>query len=159
SDAALALRALTIAAGFSLATGMGTTIARAVARTDLEAWFAFCTVSIHAALSLLLLPRVGLPGALAASQISHAAGAALFLVLFARTLAWPLGSVVLKPCGVPLLAILVGAGVGAVLDRLIPVQPGLLGWTQLALVAAGATLATFGVVVVTRYFRWNEARS
>ena len=159
ADAALALRVLTVGLFFSLATGLGTTVARGIGRTDLETWFAVVTVSLHVALSLWLLPVIGLPGALIAVLVGTLAGAALFMVLLGRTLEWPLLRTLLGPCVVPLLALGAGGAAGWAVDRALPAAGGVTGWALLAAVATVAAGVALTGTIATGYFRWREARS
>jgi O-antigen/teichoic acid export membrane protein len=159
ADAALVLRALALAVGISLATGMGTTLARAIARTDLEAWFALVALAIHLGLSLWLIPSRGLAGAVLATLLGTLVGAVAFMVLLGRTLAWPFWRVVVRPCAVPLVAAAIAVGSGLALDRVVPVLPAALGWAGLALTAAGASAVALAVILATRYLRWSEVRA
>jgi O-antigen/teichoic acid export membrane protein len=156
-EATVVLQWLACASALTLATGMGTTMARGLARTDLEAWFGCVTVVLHLLLSLVLLPRLGLTGALTASAISHAAGSLLFLTLFARLMRWRLARDVLGSFVVPTAAALAGWAAGALADQLLPGVTGLLGWLALAGVAAVAAVAAFAFTAVTGYFHWREA--
>ena len=157
-EATLALRGLTLAAALTLATGMATTIARGVGRTEFEAWFATTTVALHLALSLLLMPTLGLRGALIASMVSHAVGSLLFMGLFSRLMQWPLFGEVLRPWARPALAVLGGWAAGAALDRALPGSAGAAGWMVLLVVALTSGLVTLGLTIATRFFHWDEAR-
>jgi O-antigen/teichoic acid export membrane protein len=156
-EAALVLQWLVVAMFFTLATGMATTLARGIGKPGLETGFALVTVTLHVGLSLALLPRMGLAGALVASVVSHAIGSLLFMLLFARFLRWPIARVVLKPWAIPALAVLVGWVAGHLLDRTMPIEPGLPAWGTLAAVTAVAVLAATVTTTVTRYFHWDEA--
>ncbi len=153
---ALALRGLAVAGAIAIATGLGTSVARGIARTDLEAWFAGIAWITHLGLSLWLLPRYGIPGALLAMIVSSVVGAAIFLVLLARTLSWPVGPLLLEPCGVPALAAAVGGLLSFGLDRALPAAHGVAAWGALALVAATGGGAALLVVLATRFLSLAE---
>ncbi len=155
-EAVLVLRALAVSGWVSLATGMGTTVARAAGRTDLEAWFATIAVGLHLALSVLLLPRIGMPGALLAITAGVLIGALVFAVQLARLMHWSL-STVLSPWVVPALATLVAASAGAALDRLLPGGHGTTAWLALLTCAVGAGAAGLTTLVILRYLPWREA--
>ena len=159
ADASLVLRGLSLAAGIALATGMASVSARAIGRTDLEAWFGSIVVSLHLGLSLLLLPRLGLSGAVFAFLVANLVGSACFLVMVGRALKWRAPEVLVKPHVVPLLAAAAGVSAGLAVDRALPVAAGAPAWVLLALVAGVAGVATLVVLVATGYFRWREARS
>src|SRR5439155_1872122 len=139
AEATLALRWLALAGAVTLGTGLGTSIARGVGRTDLEAWFAVITVASHLVMSLVLLPRFGLYGALVASLASQLLGCTVFMVIFARLMRWPLVAIALRPWLVPAVAVGLGWTTGAGLDHLLPAAGGLaLRWAMLGGVAAAA---------------------
>jgi len=157
ADAALVLRGLALAAGFVLATGMASVTARAVGRTDLEAWFGGISVVLHVVLSVLLLPRLGLRGTLVAVFVANLAGSSIFLLMVGRVLRWSAWDVLARPHGVPLLATLAGVAVGLGLDRLFIAPGGFMAWMLLAVVAAAAGLVALGVAMGTGYFGFQEA--
>jgi O-antigen/teichoic acid export membrane protein len=157
-EATLVLRGLATAIGISLLTGMGTTIARGVGRTDLEMWFAVCAVALHLLLSLLWVPRHGLPGALAAILLGNLVGSVLFLVLFARLMHWPIGAVVVAPIVRPIAAFIAGALAGWSIDRALPPAHGVVGWLALTAVGTTSVIATSLVLWVTGGLSWNEVR-
>jgi O-antigen/teichoic acid export membrane protein len=156
-EATLVLRGLAAAIGVSLLTGMGTTIARGVGRTDLEMWFAVCAVALHLALSLLWVPRYGLPGALGAILLGNLCGSLLFFVLFSRLMKWPVTTVVAPVTG-PIAAAVVGGLTGWWIDRLVPGARGAAGWLALAGVAVASVIVTSLVLWLTRGLRWREVR-
>jgi O-antigen/teichoic acid export membrane protein len=156
AGAALALRGIAIAGSIAIATGMGTTVARGIARTDLEAWFAAVALVTHLALSLWLMPKLGIAGALIAIIAANFIGATLFITLLARTLSWPAMHLLLEPCGVPVVAVAVGAVASFALDRALPAARGPLAWAILALVAAVAGGLALAVTLVTRFVRIRE---
>jgi O-antigen/teichoic acid export membrane protein len=159
ADAVLVLRGLTLASGVALATGMASVSSRAMGRTDLEAWFGTIVVALHLALSLLLLPRLGLAGAVIAFLVANLVASMSFLLMVGRALHWRAWDVLVKPHGVPLLAVAVGIAVGLGLDRALPDATGTTAWALLALVAGVSGLATLGVLIGMGYFHWREARS
>ena len=159
ADAALVLRGLSLAAGFVLATGMASVTARAVGRTDLEAWFGGISVVLHVVLSVLLLPRLGLRGTLVAVFVANLVGSSIFLLMVGRVLRWSAWDMLVRPHGVPLLATLAGVAVGVGLDRLLLAPGGFVAWMLLAVVAAAAGLVALGVAVATGYLRWREVRA
>lgn len=157
-DAASALRWFVLAVGSSLLTGMGTTIARSVGRTDLEMWFAVVAVTVHLTLSLLLVPNIGLTGACIAIAAGNTLGAALFMVLFAKAVRWDLRQVI-APLFVPMVASFAGLVVGFLLDPALGSIPATRFWRWVGVVVVGgASLATVaGVLLVSGYLRWQEA--
>lgn len=157
-EASLVLRGLATAIGISLLTGMGTTIARGVGRTELEMWFAVCAVSLHLGLSAWWVPRLGIPGAIGAMLIGNFAGSLLFSWLFARLMGWPLLRVVLAPALWPALAATAGSVSGLLLDRALPRLHGLGGWACLMSVAAVSAVAVGLVIGGSGYLRWRELR-
>jgi O-antigen/teichoic acid export membrane protein len=158
-DAALVTRVVTSTIWFTMTTGMGTTLGRAIARTELETWYATVTVAVHLTLSWLLLPRLGLPGALIGYAAGGVCGVALFFIVFARALGWSLGFV-LASCGRPLVATLGGSTAGWLVDRLLPVSAGgALGWLLLCLSAVAASATAFALVLATQYLRWSDVRT
>ncbi len=157
AEATSVLRWLAVAMSFTLATGMGTSIARGVGRTELEAWFAVVVTTLHLTISLILLPRIGLRGALVASGVSHLVGSLLFMFLFARLMRWSYFGAVLRPFVVPFFAVLAGWAAGAALDHVLPESVGVARWAGFMAVAALSALVALAVAVVTRYFAWREA--
>jgi O-antigen/teichoic acid export membrane protein len=159
AEAVLVLRGLSLATGIALATGMASITARAVGRTDLEAWFGAIVVALHVALSLLLLPRFGLPGAVFANLAATVVASCCYLLFVGRVLRWRAVELLVKPHVVPLLAVAAGAVTGLALDRALPVAAGAVAWMLLALVAGVAGVVTLAVLIATGYFHWREARS
>lgn len=158
ADAALVLRGLAVTAGVALATGMGTSIARGIGRTDLEAWFSGVALTVHLGLSLWLLPRMGLAGALVAILIANTIGATYFMIRLARVLKWPAVRTLIAPCVVPALGAALGAIAGYRLDRMLPAAHGTMAWASLAAVAGASALVAAGAAFATRYISWREAR-
>jgi O-antigen/teichoic acid export membrane protein len=154
----LALRLLAVAAGISLSTGMGTSIARGIGRTDLEAQFGAVAVGIHLALAIALVPRWGLPGALCAIVTGNLVGATVFLFRFASLLPGARLRELLQPVVVPGVALLLGSMAGWALDLALPSASGLAGWAALVAGAALAGSVALGVALATGYFPWRELR-
>jgi O-antigen/teichoic acid export membrane protein len=157
-DAALALRGLALTAFVALATGMGTSVARGIGRTDLEAWFAFVALAVHVALSLWLMPMLGLRGALIAILAGNLVGATYFLSRLARALRWPLFRTMIGPVFLPALAVAAGAISGATVDRALPRTGHWTEWLALALSGGASALVALALLVTTRYIPWREAR-
>jgi O-antigen/teichoic acid export membrane protein len=158
-DAALVLRGLALAGALTLATGMASVTARGIGRTDLEAWSGAVVVAIHLALSLWLLPVLGLRGALVAFLVANAVGYTCFLWWVGGALGWRRAGLLLGPHAVPALALAAGAAAGWGCDRLLPRGAGRSAWGLLAVVAAAAALVALAVAVAARYFQWREARA
>jgi O-antigen/teichoic acid export membrane protein len=156
---ALVLRGLSLSAAVLLAAGTGSVVARGIGRTMLEAWYHVASLSVHVALSLWLLPRIGLAGALIGSIAGNVVGTTLFIGLVARTMRWSFARLLIPPHVVPALAVLAGLGLGTLADRALPMASGASGWAALAAVAATAGLSALVLCLVTRYIRWNEALS
>ncbi|HTK31076.1 MAG TPA: oligosaccharide flippase family protein [Candidatus Saccharimonadaceae bacterium] len=155
-EAALAVRGLALTAGVALATGTGTSVARGIGRTDLEAWFALIALVVHGGLSLWLLPRMGLSGALLAILAGNIVGAIYFMSSLAHTLRWPVFRVVVRPLVVPICATGLGWAAGAALDRALPPAHGPVGWLTLTATSAASALVVAGVCFATGYVAWRE---
>ena len=152
------LRALALGFAAALATGMGTTIARGIGRPDLEARFAVLVVGLHLALSLWLVPRLGLAGALVAWVLSNGVGMLYFLWTLAALLRWSRVRLVFTLHAVPALAGGAGACAAWLLGRAIPPPSGGGVWLQMVLLAAlGAAVAAV-VIGMSRYLDWSELR-
>src|SRR5204863_2571342 len=79
----LALRGLILAAAAAMLTGMATTTARGIGRTDLEAEWSLTAFAVHVILAFALVRTYGLRGALVAIVAGNAVGAAWLLVRLA----------------------------------------------------------------------------
>jgi len=154
--AALAVRGLALASALLALSGMGTSVARGLGRTDVEAWFGLIVVAVHASLAVWLIPQHGLGGAVLAASIGTAVGVAFFLVRFARLVPWNRWSTLAAPHLPPLLAAAVAGAAGIGIDRALPAGTG--GFPGLAAVAGGAALAATAVLFGTGYLRWRELR-
>ena len=159
-SAALALRALTLGVAFQLTTGMGTSLARAVGRTDLEGAYGVMVFVVHLAISLALIPRLGLAGALIGAMASNLIGAAYFLWRFAGAVKWPRRSVLLDPHVVPALAAALGVAAGWALGRFLPpTTAGIAAWIATFAIGGLAGLVALGVCFAMRYVGIAEARA
>ena len=156
---AFTLQMLMLGIVASLATGIGTSLTRGIGRPELEARFAAVVLTLHAGLSLWLVPRIGYRGALVAWVASNGVGAVSFLWAMARTMHWPLPDVLLRPHAVPALAAaLAGASVWG-LDRMLPGAGGALGWLLVLALGAASVAVVSLTAFVTRYVDWREARA
>ncbi len=153
------LRFLAIGFAIALATGMGTSLARAVGRPDLEAWFAGVVAVSHIGLSLWLVPALGLTGALVAWVVSNTVGTAFFLWRLSAVLHWSRREVLIEPHVVPALASLVGWAAAATLDRVLPPSTGGSAWGIALLVGAIAAGVATSILLAARYVNAREARS
>ncbi len=159
-QAALVIRGLAVTWGVAMAAGMASSLARGIARTDLEAWFHVVATVVHVSLSLWLLPRIGLLGTVVAYFAGHLAGATVFLALFSRATGWPRWEAMVAPCIVPIGATVLGALAGLALDRALPTaHGGATGWVALIAVATLAAGGALAVVLATRYVRLADART
>jgi O-antigen/teichoic acid export membrane protein len=158
-SSALTFQVLMLGLVASLATGIGTSLARGIGRPDLEAWFAAVVVGLHAAFSVWLVPRIGYRGALVAWGVSNVVGAACFLVFLARTMRWPLSSVLIRPHLVPALAALFASAGTWAIARALPALHGVLAWLSVLLLCGTAAIVVAVVGLATRYIDWGETRS
>lgn len=159
AEAAMVLRGLSVAAGIVMTTGMATVLARAIGRTDLEAWFGCISVVLHVALSVILMPHLGLRGTLVALCVANLIGSAVYLCSVGRALGWSAREVIGLPQVVPVAATVAGLAAGWGLDRVLPAGMGITKWLELAAVAAAAGLVALGVAAASGYLRWREAYS
>jgi O-antigen/teichoic acid export membrane protein len=157
-EAALVLRWVAIQSGIALSAGMATTIARAMGNTRLEAMYAVIAVSIHVGLSVILIPRFGILGALGSIVIGSIVGVTYFMTAFLRLTRWPWSSV-LRAGVIPTAVLIVAALAGAAIDARLPQVPGVRGWLWLAASVAIAVGMASAALVVTRYLKWHEALS
>jgi hypothetical protein len=106
-----------------------------------------------------LVPRIGYRGALVAWVASNAVGAISFLWTLARTMRWPVSGVLLRPHGVPAIAVvLAGAAVWG-LARVLPEASGVLAWLIVVVLGAVSAAVVAATAVATRYVDWREARA
>jgi hypothetical protein len=80
---------------------------------------------LHAALGALLIPRMGLAGALVAIAIANVVAGVWFALRLAHALDWRAGRIVWEPYAVPALAVAAGAWAG---ERARPRRLPYLGW-------------------------------
>jgi O-antigen/teichoic acid export membrane protein len=158
ADVAQVLRWLAVSAALLVTAGAGSVIARGIGRTDLETWYHVVGLSVHLSLSLWLLPRIGMLGALIGSTAGNLAGSILFITLVARAMRWPALALLLPPHAVPLVAATAGALAALSLDRILPPGSGVQAWALLASVAAMGGLAALAVTFATRYIGWRDVR-
>jgi O-antigen/teichoic acid export membrane protein len=159
AESALVMRGLAIGRALLLTAGAGSVIARAIGRTGLETWYHVIGLSLHVALALLLLPRLGLTGVLVAGAAGYLAGSMLFVTLVARARRWPVAPLLGPPHLVPALATAAGAAAALALDRVLPAATGVAGWAIVVAVSAAAALTALATTFSTRYLAWREARA
>jgi O-antigen/teichoic acid export membrane protein len=152
ADATLALRGLALAAYAGVAGGVTGAIGRGVARIGFELEWSGVGLVTHAVLGVLLVPRMGLAGALIAIAVANALAAIWFTGRLGHALGWHIGQRLWEPFGVPLAAIALGTWAAASLAAAWNAPP----WVALAVSGAlGAGVA--GVVLVgLRYLDWRE---
>ncbi len=155
---ALALRGLALAAAVALATGMGTSVARAIGRTDLEAEFAGVALLVHGALGIVLVPRMGLPGALVSIVTGNTVGASWFMWRLSGLLQWRRLPIVFKPLAVPTLAVALGSLAGVLLARTLPAATGAREWGVAIAVSGIAAVVVVVVTFATRYLTLAQVR-
>jgi O-antigen/teichoic acid export membrane protein len=157
ADAAMVVRWLAVTSALLLTAGTGSVVARGIGRTDLETWYHVIGLAVHLTLSLLLLPRIGLLGALIGSTAGNLAGTLLFVTLIARTMKWPSFELLVAPHLVPVIAAAAGAIAALAVDRVMPDLTGASSWLILGVVASSAALVALAVSLLTRYIGWREA--
>ncbi|HXJ70876.1 MAG TPA: lipopolysaccharide biosynthesis protein [Verrucomicrobiae bacterium] len=150
-DAALALRGLAITAYAGLAGGISSAIARGVGRTSLELEWSGVALLLHGALGLLLVPRLGLLGALVAIASANLGSALWFAIRLCRAQGWPVGRALWEPFLLPGLAMAAGVVAGSPLAHVIR-SP----WLALGVSSAVAGVACLGVLFATRHLAWGE---
>ena len=139
---------LAISWAVALSTGMGTSLARGISRTSLEARFASVVLAVHLVLSLILIPRMGAIGAGIATVVANTVGACVFLVEVARTMEWRWQETALEGRVVPVIASVLGAVAGIALARAWPASEGLTAWLRaLGIASAAATIAAIALAV------------
>jgi O-antigen/teichoic acid export membrane protein len=149
--AALALRGLSLAGFAALAGGVSGAIARGVGRTSIELEWSGLALVLHAGLCVVLVPRLGMLGALVAIVIANVAAAQWFAWRLARAQAWPASWALLEPFFIPVLAIAAGFAAGTLASRAIAAP-----WLALLVAAAVGGAASLLVLLATRYLRWDE---
>jgi len=154
-DGALVLRGLSLASALFVMAGMGTSIARGLGRTDLEARFALILFVLHLALAVALIPKLGLTGAMIAMVASTFAGVCWFLWSFAGMLGWSRWTTLVSPHRVPLAAAAAGLVAGTAVDRVWRGDPRL----GLVAVTGASAVALLAVAAGSGYLRWREMRA
>jgi O-antigen/teichoic acid export membrane protein len=156
---AFTLQMLMIGIVASLSTGIGTSLTRGIGRPELEARFAAVVLTLHAALSLWLVPRIGYRGALVAWIASNVIGAISFLWSMARAMHWSVPGVLLRPHAVPALAAALASAAVWGMGRVLPGAGGALGWLIVVLLGGAAAAVVWFTALATRYVDWREARA
>ncbi len=151
SAATLALRGLAVAAYAAVVGGVSGAIARGVGRTGLELEWSGLALLVHAALGLVLVPRMGFEGALVALAIANLVSALWFAFRLGRALGWPLGRWLWEPFVVPTLAAVFGSFVGGRLDDAIAAP-----WWSVIAAGAAAGGVTLAALLVLRHVGWRE---
>lgn len=154
----LALRGLTLALAFALSAGAASSMARAIARTDLEAEYSTVAFLVHIACAAWLVPRYELLGALASLCLGNFLAGTWFLSRLGGVLGWPRAALLLRPLGVPLVAAALGVAAGLLLSRVMPLWGGSMGWVGVSAVAATASGVALSVVLGVRFVPPAEAR-
>jgi O-antigen/teichoic acid export membrane protein len=150
-NAALALRGLAIAAYAAIAAGVSSAIARGVGRTSIELEWSGLALVLHAALGVVLVPRLGLLGALVAIAVANFAAAQWFALRLARAQGWPITWALWEPFLLPLLAVAAGTFAGLGLAHAFHPP-----WLALVVSAGTAGLTCLGVLLATRHLAWAE---
>jgi O-antigen/teichoic acid export membrane protein len=147
--AALALRGLAVAAYAAVVGGVSGAIARGAGRTRLELEWSAVALVLHAALGALLIPRMGLAGALVAIAIANVVAGVWFALRLAHALGWRAGRIVWEPYAVPALAVAAGAWAGERASSAVAVP-----W--LALISGGVLA---GAVALALLFAFRHVRA
>jgi len=150
-DAALALRGLALAAFAAVAGGVSSAIARGVGRTSIELEWSALALALHAGLGVLLVPRLGLAGALAAITVANLVGALWLALRLTRDQHWPAAHALWEPFVFPALAIAAGFAAGASVERALH-SP----WVALVASSGVAGVVPLGVLLATRHVAWGE---
>jgi peptidoglycan biosynthesis protein MviN/MurJ (putative lipid II flippase) len=106
---------------------------------------------LHAVLGVLLVPRLGLAGALVAITIANVAAALWFAFRLSRSQAWPIGKSLWEPFLFPGMAIAAGFAAGAAAERGIPAP-----WVALGAAGAAAGATALLVLLASRHLEWGE---
>jgi len=139
---------LAISWAVALSTGMGTSLARGIGRTSLEARFASVVLTVHLILSLILIPRMGALGTAIATVVANTVGACVFLVEVARAMEWRWQGTTIEGRVVPVIASVLGAAGGIALARVWPAAEGLTAWLRaLGVASAAAAIAAIALAV------------
>jgi O-antigen/teichoic acid export membrane protein len=144
---------LATAWAIALSTGMGTSLARGIGRTGLEARFAVIVLMVHLVGSLVLIPRLGALGAVIATVVANLVGACIFLAKVATTMQWSRMDLVIRGRPVPVLASIAGAAAGWWLSRQWPHAHGVMAWVRAIGVATVAALVAGLILLMSGYLR------
>lgn len=150
-NAALALCGLGIAAYAGVAGGLAGVIGRGVGRVQFELEWSAVALGLHLVLGVLLVPRMGLTGALIAVAIANLVAGLWFAGRLGSWLHWPLLPLLLEPFGVPVVAIALGGFAGARLAGAIA-SP----WWALAASASLAGGIALAVLIALRHIDGRE---
>ena len=151
ANATLALRGLAIASYAAVVGGITGAIGRGVAKIGIELEWSVLAIVIHLGLGLWLVPRMGLTGALIALAVANIVAALWFVTRLRRSLGWPVGRMLWEPFAVPVIAIALGAWLGARIAGAIA-SP----WWALVASAAAASVVSFGFLLAFRHVQWRE---
>ena len=154
ADAALALRGLAIASYAGVVGGIAGSIGRGIGKIHMELEWSVLAFLTHLVLGVLLVPRMGLAGALIAVAIANTVSSLWFTLRLGHALRWSIGPWLLEPFGVPVIAIALGAVAGGALAGAIA-SP----WWALMASGALATAVAFAVLLLFRHVAWNELAS
>jgi len=161
-DAARAASALAALLWINVLTSTGAIIVRGVGRPWIEGRYHLISMALHLPLSLILIPRIGFAGGLAAMLVSGTVGTAWFLWRFHRLLGEPFGAfardAILPPAVASLAAALAAVAVARWVSGGVP--PVDRHAATLGLAAGGLTFAVVaaGGLLVTRALRVSEIR-
>jgi O-antigen/teichoic acid export membrane protein len=147
----MALRGLAIAGYSAIAAGISGAITRGVGRTSIELEWSGVALALHTTLGLLLVPRLGLLGALVAIACANLAAALWYAIRVCRAQGWPVGAALWEPFLFPSLAIAAGVAAGSRLAQVIAIP-----WLALGVSGAVAALTCLAVLLVTRHLAWGE---
>jgi O-antigen/teichoic acid export membrane protein len=151
AKATLALRGLAIASYAAVVGGVTGAIGRGVAKIGIELEWTMLAFLIHLGLGVWLVPRMGLAGALIALAAANFIAALYFVTRLRRSLGWPVGRLLWEPFAVPVVAMALGAWLGAQIAHAIH-SP----WVALGASAMVALVVTFGVLLAFRHVEWRE---
>lgn len=149
--AALALRGLAVAAYAGVVGGVSGAIARGAGRTGIELEWSAIGLVLHTLLGLVLVPRMGLAGALVAIAIANSVAAVWFALRLAHVLGWRAGRILWEPFAVPALAVVAGAWAGARLAALFTGP-----WLALVVGGAAAAAVALALLFAFRHVRAEE---
>ena len=152
--AALALRGLAVAAYAAVVGGVSGAISRGAGRTGLDVEWSALALVLHAGLGVLLIPRMGLAGALVAIAIANTVASLWFALRLAHVLGWRKSRGWWEPFAVPVLAAAAGAWAGERAVSAITAP-----WIALVVAAAVASGVTLLLLFSFRHVRADELLS